>query len=174
VTLRRGFHPARGQRRKTEWARGPGGNTATAFSATGTVILGSGILFGESGLTLVRFRGSVQAYLSTADAITSGMHCAIGVGLVTTDAFAIGQTAMPTPIADAAWDGWLYHRFFDLHVATAAALDSFQSSIEFEIDSKAMRKLDDRALLFANVEVVEVVNAVMQVNMDSRVLLKLP
>lgn len=171
---RRGFSQARSQRRKTVWAEGPGGSAATAISATGTTLLAAGVQFLESGLTLVRLRGSVAAYLSTADAATAGLHCAFGIGIVTEDAFNVGVTATPKPIADAGWGGWLYHRFFDLYAATANVIDSFQSSLQWEIDSKAMRKLDLLDVVFMSIEAVEVTNAVMQVNADSRILFKLP
>ena len=100
------------------------------------------------------------------------MHVAVGIGIVTNEAFAIGATAIPGPISEADWDGWMYHRFFDLHKGLADTTDG-SSAIEFEVDSKAMRKWDGGAeTLVGMVEAVEAGTASMDVFFDSRVLLK--
>ena len=124
-------------------------------------------------MTIVRLRGSFQAYLRSATAADDGFHCALGIGIVSDDAFTIGVTAVPNPIADANWPGWLYHRFFDLHASGAFSADDPNGSIQFEVDSKAMRKFGSNEILMANLEVVEDTTATMTAWFDSRVLLKL-
>jgi len=178
MPLRRGF--SRGHspsRRQTGWNIGPGGVSQTSFSASGASILGSGIAPGSDGLTVVRLRGSLDYALSIANAGTNGMHCAVGVGVVSNDAFAIGVTAVPHPISDAGWNGWMYHRFFDAHAITGTIADGVNGPAiagRFEIDSKAMRKLPENTTLYAIVEVVEAGTAQLNVFFESRVLFKLP
>jgi len=160
-------------RRQTTWELGPGGNTVSTITDSLSTILGAGVSPTNDGLTIVRLRGSLQAYL-TAGTINVGMHCAIGAGIVSNDAFAVGVTAMPDPIADVEWKGWLYHRFFDVHSAGTFDQTDPNVSIRFEIDSKAMRKLGFNETLFFVVETVEAGAASMAVFADSRVLVKLP
>ena len=161
-------------RRLTEWTLGPGGSGTNQSSATGSTVLGSGIQAAVGGLTIVRLRGSMSSYLESATSAKDGFHCALGIGVVTAEAFAVGITAIPTPITDQAQEIWLYHRFFDLHAAGAAAIDTFQSSIQFEVDSKAMRKWPEPMTIYAALEVVEIGAAVMQTFFESRMLVKLP
>jgi len=171
------FHRGRPQRRKTGWDFGPGGTGVTSFSSSTTSILGGGAEVVAQGLTLVRLRGSVQGFLKTADAANAGFHCAMGIGIVSTDAFAVGVTALPNPADDIGW-GWLYHRFFDLHAFSATVADSMAASglgsIQFEVDSKAMRKLTVSEVIFASLQVIELSTATMSVFFESRALLKLP
>ena len=69
---------------------------------------------------------------------------AIGLCIVSDQALAIGVTAVPTPITDMESDLWFLHKVLinSMFFSTAA---SFQSpgSIVYEIDSKAMRKVND-------------------------------
>jgi len=178
VPARRGSFQARGHapsRRRTGWELGPGGDAPLTVSADGISILGSGLVLLVDGLTLVRLRGSVQALLTQATAIADGFHCAMGIGIVNEDAFAIGVTTIMDPLTDADWDGWLYHRFFDLHAQSSTTVGPGPAdNLQFEVDSKAMRKTTDGDVIFAALEVVEQTTAVMQVFFDSRVLFKLP
>ena len=174
---RRGFQfqagRSRGTRRVTDWSLGPGGSLLAGISTSSVAILGSGVTPVDDGFTLVRLRGNVQGYLRSSDAVNGGFHCAIGIGIVTNKAFAIGATAVPGPITEMEWDGWLYHRFFDLHQSTTTFDPTeVNSQISFEVDSKAMRKLDGEEIIVAVVETVEVVAATMSLYFDSRMLVK--
>jgi len=126
------------------------------------------------GDTLVRVRGSLEAVIQSSNVAGSGFHCAIGIGIVNEMAFTVGATAVMEPITDADWDGWLYHRFFDLHVGDQTAGDIQERPVQFEVDSKAMRKLKQDDVVFAIVEVVETGIAEIDVFFDSRILLALP
>ena len=163
-------------RRLTSWLVGPGSSVVTAFSSSSTSILGSGALATVDGLTVVRLRGSILAVLNSATAAGDGFHCALGVGVCTADAFAVGVTALPAPIDEVDWDGWMYHRFFDVNVGDKTAGDVNWNSATFreEVDSKAMRKLPENMVLFASLQAVEDTTASMLVYFDSRVLVKLP
>jgi len=167
---RSGFPRARSQRRSTGWDLGPGGSVLTAFSATESKILGSGLTPTTEGLTVVRLRGHFTFGAITIAAAAGGMHGAIGVGLCTSEAFAIGITAVPTPIADAGRDIWLYHNYFDIH----RTIDTDPRPVSFDVDSKAMRKLAVGMVVFAVVEVVEVGDVSAEAYFDSRLLFKLP
>jgi len=115
-----------------------------------------------------------MAYLKTGGA-DDGFHGALGIGIVTDDAFAIGVTAVPDPIDDMEWDGWLYHRFWDIHSrGTFSNDDGHINAVSFEVDSKAMRKMTEGDTLFAIVQVVEAATATGSIWFDSRALFKLP
>ncbi|MBC8547982.1 hypothetical protein H8711_13815 [Clostridiaceae bacterium NSJ-31] len=105
------------------------------------------------------------------------------MGITTAEAIAVGITAVPTPISDDQWDGWLYHRFFSLVSPSVmnggAAKDTdgvtgVSAAVRFEVDSKAMRKLPENMAVFVVFQVTEVGIATMQFHFNSRILLKLP
>jgi len=170
----RGFRQdrLRAPRRLTGWDEGPGGTALTTISDSLATILGSGFSFLLDGLTIVRIRGSIQVFL-TSGAANSGFHCALGMGVVSLDAFTVGITAVPDPIADMQWGGWMYHRFFDVHSSAAFSATDGANKVQFEIDSKAMRKVGQNDLLFLSLEAVESGTAVMSVCAETRILLKL-
>ena len=174
---RRGFSQGR-TRRLTAWGLGPGGSGAASIASSTSTILGSGVVPLVEGLTAVRLRGSLQAYLKTSDAANGGFHCALGIALATDEAFAVGITALPEPVTDPGFDGWLFHRFFDLHSFGATIAESMNAaglaSIQFEVDSKAMRKIPVGMTMYAVLQSVELSTATMSVFFDSRVLAKLP
>ena len=168
----------RSPRRKTSWEFGPGGTTANSFSSSTTAILGGGVAAAENGLTLVRLRGSLQAFLKTSDQANGGFHCVMGIGVASSDAFVIGVTALPNPADDPSWPGWLYWRVFDVHTFDATIASSFGpaglAAIQFEVDSKAMRKLGINETIFASVQTIEAGAATMSIFFESRTLVKLP
>ncbi len=175
---RRGFSQGHIRtRRQTAWGIGPGGSSPASISSSSVVILGGGSVPLVEGLTIVRLRGSFQAYLKTSDAANGGFHCALGIGLATDEAFGIGTTALPSPISDSEFDGWMYHRWFDIHSFGATIAESMTSglaTIQFEVDSKAMRKQPVGLVLYTVLEVVELSTATMSAFFDSRILAKLP
>ncbi len=166
---------SRSPKRKTVWSQGPGSTAVTAISASAISIIGSGLtLATESFATITRLRGYVQAYLKTADAVNAGFHCGFGVGIVSSDAFAIGATAIPGPLTDAEWPGWFYYTIFDVHGATATFDGSERNvNLSWDVDSKAQRILKENETVVAMLETVEVTNATMSVFFDSRILFKL-
>ena len=174
MARRRGFSQAVGTRtrRATNWGIGPGGTGITSISASSSVILGSGVaLVTTDPVTIVRTRGQFDAFLTSASTPGDGYQGAIGIGIVSSPAFAIGITAMPTPLTEVEWDGWLYHRFFGAHNPKVDVSDA--AGVSIEVDSKAMRKWGDAVTLFAAIEVVEIGTAVLNVFFDSRVLIKI-
>ena len=177
----RGFRraPIR-SRRKTSWGVGPGDPDTVpgALSASGSVIVGAGIsLSNEEQATIVRIRGYFEATLLTASAAGEGFLAAVGIGIVTGDAFTVGITAMPTPVTDENWDGWLWHNYFSVRAPTATIADvAGRGSAHFRtpIDSKAMRILHSDNVLFMALQVTEVGTSSMDFSAATRLLLKLP
>ena len=77
-------------------------------------------------------------------------------------------------MSDMDWDGWLWHQFFFLFTSGAIVSHSSQNFLRLPIDSKAMRKLRVNDTVAIVGEFTESGNAAMEVNADSRILLKLP
>ena len=98
------------------------------------------------------------------------------MGVVTSQAFSTGIGAMPTPITEMDWDGWLWHSFFEVHgpVVSSTELNSPAMAQRIEIDSKAMRKLGLQETLFMAAEFTELGTATATIRVGTRVLLKLP
>jgi len=131
---------------------------------------------------MVRLRGDLMLYLSLVSAADDGFAGAFGIGLCTNDAFAIGVTAVPTPIAQEDWDGWLFHQYYAVKGPTVGTTTAnniggvFSTSAAFRVavDSKAMRKIPENTTVYAAMENVEVGTAALEVAFNSRVLVKLP
>ena len=173
--IQSGLRRVQSLKRKTTWEEGVGGDDQTTVAASISTFLGAALAVTEDGLTLVRTRGSFQIYLRTIAAVSDGFHCALGIGIANVNAITVGITAVQTPITNMDWDGWLYHRFFDIHAA-AGAIDTTepQASIQFEVDSKAMRKINQGDALYCVLETVERGTATATAFFDSRMLFKIP
>ena len=172
--------PRTGARRQVSWGIGTGGTTSQSITATGKTIIGSGIaLAAEQKVTIVRTRGYLNCGLVGATAALDGFTGAFGIGIVSDEAFTVGVTAIPGPLTDAFWPGWLVHQFISVRSVNimAVANNAIQDAgafIQRDIDSKAMRKFDVGETMVAMLEVTELGSAAtMQVTWDSRVLLKL-
>ena len=186
---RQGFRPRSriSSRRKTSWAIGPSSvsnGNSQSISVAGKLLLSGGAAIGLDGLTDVRLRGELNIWLESATAAANGFFGAFGIAYVTAPAFTIGVTAVPGPIAEEDWDGWMYHRYFSLFsagpiAAATAAQEALQvnnvaAAARIEVDSKAMRKTSLDMVQIAVVEVAEAGTAVMKVAFNCRTLVKLP
>ena len=175
----------RSQRRKTSWNTGPAsGATGNELVITGTgkTLFPAGAAVLVEGVTLVRTRGEMLFLLTTSTATPGGFHGAVGLAVVTDQAFAAGVASIPGPIGEDDWDGWFYHRFFSVLGAgpidsgVAADIDQVNgttASLRIEVDSKAMRKLSVGQTLVAVLETVEVGTASMSIFFNCRMLVKL-
>jgi len=150
----------------------------TQLTATTVALLGSGSEAQLDGLTIARIRGVLEIQMGAADLTTSGFIGAVGIGIASQNAFGIGVTATMDPVADADWDGWMFHKFFSIHgQVVAAASEGDETSPNrhmIDLDTKAMRKITEGDTIYAAVEVTEVGTATLNVWLDSRVLLLLP
>jgi len=103
---------------------------------------------------------------------------AVGMGIVTGEAFAAGVASVPSPIGDLDWDGWMYHQFFDVRSVTntlADGVNAVGASVMLPIDVKSQRILrsDDRLMAVVEGE-VEVGAATVRLDADTRILFLLP
>ncbi len=171
---RRSSFSGASQRRRTGWEEGPGTNSLVNVNSSSVAILGNTQAAVEDGLTVVRIRGFVELLINQMVAVTDGFTGALGIGIATTAAIGVGVTAVPTPITEVEWEGWLWHQFFSLHATEIDSVNTAQVRQTFMIDSKAMRKLETQDAIYAAIEVTETGSSNMVVRLGSRMLLKLP
>ena len=110
---------------------------------------------------------SVIPQVFTADLNIVG---AFGMGIVSAEAFAAGIGSIPIPFLDGAWGGWMVWRSFSyrFEFATAAAVNF--PGWNFEVDSKAMRKVTPNEVL---VLIGEGQGGAFSISVPMRVLVKL-
>ena len=135
----------RGPTRKTQW----GGLADQAYL---TVASGGSTLISSTSFaapaTVVRNRGMVAIKPSSYTADVSPVG-AVGMGIVSQEALAVGVSAIPTPFSDADWGGWLMWRSFAYHFESITQAGVLLGTWNMEIDSKAMRKVEpNEALVF--------------------------
>jgi len=156
-------------KRLTSWASGPEG---LLFQ---TVVAKAGFPTGVApaeDLTIVRTHGDLLVRLTTSDDVGSGMDFGFGICIVSDQAFAIGQTAIPGPLTDAEWDGWFVHKLFN--IAGSIFNGTGPTSVRYEINSKAMRKFTVGNSMVAMIETANEVGAVtIRANLLTRILSKL-
>ena len=158
--------------RQTGWEEGPGTLDGLAISTETSAILGSGQAAIGDGQTIIRLRGFAELIITSAGSPADGFTGAMGIGIVSAPAFAIGITAVPTPITEIEWEGWMWHQMFSYHVSDAA-LDV--AALRFTIDSKAMRKIGSEEVVFCAIETKDESGAVnMLATVGTRMLAKLP
>ncbi len=159
------------RKRSKVWSDGP---LTTVLTVTGNGV--TGWTLGQTslgGVTIGRVHGICSFVLTAATTIGDGFAGALGIGIVTADAFAAGSGSMPSPTGDQDWGGWLFHKHFDLHAATATegdGMNALSNYTRMEIDTKAMRKMAPNETIFATVGVVITGTATMLVNGNTRML----
>ena len=166
---------ARSLRRKTSWSAGPRGHAQQ--TAAGTTVFSVTAVAGSDALTIVRTRGEFTAWLSAVAAILDGFQqIGAGICIVSENAAGIGITAIPHPLADIAWDGWLWYWTGTLQSANASGASlAGPGMVRIPIDSKAMRKIKETDVIVGVFESIsEVGTPTVQMNMESRILVKLP
>ena len=162
-----------GRRRKTTWSQGPGGIIAQ-ITAAGAGTFATGVASVTSDLTLVRIRGHVELLVGSSADFGGWDEIGIGICNVSENAAGIGVTAIPTPLADIAWDGWIWHYTTPFHVDDVSLVGTPQRMI-IPIDNKAMRKVHLTDVLVGVIETgTEVFTSTLDATMTTRVLDKLP
>ena len=165
-------------KRQTAWASGPEA-VALSLAASGKAIwtFGVALLAGGDKATIVRTRGFGRVHLrGSAGGITDGFAGAVGLAIVPSTAFAIGVTAIPGPLTEEDWDGWLWHEFFDIRTTTSVTADLGEQVIAskaFVIDSKAMRKISGDETVVGMLEATETGVEALAFNARCRMLVKL-
>ncbi len=106
----------------------------------------------------------------TSDQPTSveDQHGAFGAIVVNDIAAALGPTGIPGPFTDGSDDGWLVHQGLAQQSANSVA----SQAIGYEIDSKAMRKIEPGFQLAYMIENFSAIH-VMNVDLTIRVLAKI-
>jgi len=121
------------------------GSSLHSFTVS-AIQVGSGFLF-TSSQTVLRILGGYSIQPTTAP--TAGTRCeiGIGIGLFSSDAFALGATAMPEPISEEGfpWLFWVNHfvRYPDAVLDPSVA----GASINRSIDIRSMRKFKSNQTL---------------------------
>lgn len=182
MALRRGLSarsPIRSQRRKTAWGFGPD-SAQQSLTSTGQTLWSTGVvLVAEVEATIVRLRGEILFQLDLATSAGDGFTGAVGIGIVTSDAFAIGAGSMPGPLTNSDAQLWMWHQFITIRgvAAQSQGADIGRNAfadVRYQIDSKAMRIFHNNETLFGMTEFgVETGTAGVVQSADVRVLAKL-
>jgi len=178
MALRRGFQgriPIR-SKRMTSWGVGPQSLEVLLTASAKQLWTAAVVLVRDTKVTIVRIRGMVHIMQTNATSIGDGFSGALGIGVMSGDAFNAGVASLPGPVTDSEWDGWMWHSFFDVRQRTAIEADGVNSGsgdVRIEIDTKAMRKFEDTEALVGVIEVTEQGTATAEFWADSRILLKL-
>jgi len=171
------FGRSRSIARTVTWSAGPNG-LLTAVGDSSNNLFNATAVSASDNQTIVRTRGRLLLYLTAAAGIDQGEIWAFGICVVTENAVGVGITAVPDPIADMAWDGWLVYEQGVLLARDATPLTDAPgpNSVQYiEIDSKAMRKLhesDSVVGVLANTEIGG--SSTMSADLQTRILTKDP
>ena len=138
---------------------------ASVFDQVATGAVSSFVIVSEAILeniplpTVIRTRGEFVVRASAIGA--SGAQAIFSMGLIIQSArsIAAGVGGMPVPFGGIGSD-WFVHRMIPMQVEMVANEDSNQHNVRFEIDSKAMRKVDNNqgiVIVFQNTAVASTV-----------------
>ena len=159
-----------GARRLVTWV-GPAEQGFVNVATGGTTLIASftPTTVGIPKPTVVRTRGmvGVQPQLYSADLDIVG---AFGLAVVSAQALAAGAGSISGPFDDAGWDGWFVWGSFNYHLDFSDETSKRLTVQEYEVDSKAMRKISDNEAI---VLMAESANGALQISMPLRMLLKL-
>jgi len=129
---------------------------------------------GEADATVLRTFGTILVYMEADLSTSVGTTVGFGMGITTKEAGA--ALAVPLPLTDQDWDGWYVHKVFQL---TTNSLGPDQPNIHrWDIDSKAMRRIQAQNVFFMAVEVVDAGGAtlnaakIVRATLQGRTLLK--
>ena len=137
--------------RLTDWV-GPAAQGYVTVSAGGATIIAS--LAFEDPATIIRTRGMVSIIPQSHNADLNIVG-AFGIGVVSAEAAAAGVASVPEPFSDADWGGWFVWRSFAYTLEALAGAEQFSVILydwNFEIDSKAMRKVTSNEVMVVVVE----------------------
>jgi len=138
-TLRSGV-----MRRETLWVSFGPVSVAMATSSTAVQIgtFSATFLLDTAPFTIVRTRGD-WLVLSDQSAASESYDVGLGCAIVTSQAIAIGVTAVPTPMTDADSDAFFVYEHAHGRLEVLDATGAFEAGRDRQFDSKAMRKVPD-------------------------------
>ena len=132
----------RSERQSVEWNFIPG--SEITMTADNTFVTGASFA-ATTRFTLRRLRGKITFWLESTLAAGDQVQVGVGIGVFSTDAVALGATALPDPLGEPGypWLWWSDYRLFVVGSLSPVENQPLQSaqSREVEIDSKAMRIL---------------------------------
>ncbi len=133
-------------RRVSTWVA-PADQDTVSVASGASVIVASFDASGNGMLapTIVRSRGEVAVRNTAfgADVVIGG---AFGICVVSDEAFAAGTASIPRPFDDADWGGWFVWQSFESLFSFDDATGNLgvnNTSLRYQVDSKAMRKVSD-------------------------------
>ena len=127
------------------------------FSTDGN-IGGSALAF-VAPATILRIRGSFFVQFDSTAQVGDNISVAVGIGIVSTDAAALGATALPDPASELEYP-WLWWGSMNLASEVAAAPTAWGPGAQFmEVDTKAMRRVKPQQSLALIVEVFSATGA---------------
>ena len=159
-------------RRATAWELGPEGNLQASVSSV--ALFPTGLQAITDGIIIVRIRGEILGFLSSGSVALDGYAVSVGMCIVSENAFNAGVASIPDPTVDGDWEGWMYHRQFFLKASSAGGFQTRAGAERFEIDNKAMRKFKRIDVMVAVAQMQEVGTSIVNLNLATRVLVKLP
>ena len=120
---------------------GPAEQGYVAVADNTKVLLASTAGFGlGSAGTVIRTRGLLSVR-PTSEGTSVSFDGAFGMAVVSATALATGITAIPGPFTDADWSGWFLYQFYGMRYSVQTAIGTDLVAVNWEIDSKAMRKV---------------------------------
>ena len=130
-------------RRETLWFGGTVAGTTLASASSAAIVtsLSAGAL-AQRPFTVVRTRGRLQLQ-SDQVSVTEPYQCQYGHAVVSDQASAIGITAVPTPDTDNDSDLWYVFETLMGSLRVTTDIGRFIETVDTEIDSKAMRKVEE-------------------------------
>ncbi len=133
-----------GTRLRKDWSAI--GSGVAGFTANATAVLG-GLQIAQLKQTVLRMIGEYVIGATSVPVALDRAFVTIGIGVVSSDAFALGTTAMPDP-ADEPEFPWLYWKEHALRFSsTDFAGGNREISVRESFDIKTMRKLNPRETL---------------------------
>ncbi len=142
----------RTRRRPKEWRFIPSSTFAIAGAATQA---NSSLAISESGATIMRMLGGYVLAPSVVGAPVAGDRetVTVGIGIVSTDAVAVGASALPDPAGEPEYP-WLYWRAHSfIYPTTSLDPSGAAGSARVEFDIRSMRKLSNRTSLVFVIQV---------------------
>ncbi len=152
MATRRAFAPrgrARGFRPQGGWSAVASTGLVTVATSTKVLVASFTPLLPVE--TIRRTRGIVF-WKSDQQTATEDPIGAFGMAIVSADAFAAGAASIPGPFSDDGSDLWFVHQYLHTAVTFSDATGLVQLGTQYEIDSKAMRKLSAEEILVLMVE----------------------
>ncbi len=133
------------RRRETEWISVDETSTNLATTNSAALInVGSAAVLALAPFTIVRTKLNCFVRSDQTVALET-WQTAIGVAVVSAPASTIGITAVPTPFTDLGSDLWLLHQIFSGQLGFVTGSGFITQPISQDVDSKAMRKVEDGA-----------------------------